>query len=317
MSSGSHATTNPSAHGHFDPVAAGPLARGGAILKEAGVRWAGDACYRMGAALAYYAIFSIFPLLLVSVTILGFLLGDDPSNREKVLDALSNVLSEQFRATLDETLASMQSHQTARGVGAIVGIATLLFGASGVFSELETSLNTIWRVTEEPDSAIGTTVRRALREKAISFAAVVGAGAVLLASLVLSTALSAFGNVAERVIPEALLWRAIDTAVSLILATLLLAVVYRVLPRTRVAWRDVLGGAFVAALLFSLLKHALAWYLGHVGSYAAYGAVGAILGLLSWIYLVSLLVFFGAEITRVYAERAGSVAKREAGRTVP
>lgn len=293
---------------HFDAL--GALKRTFDILKEAGSRWVDDACYRMGASLAYYAIFSIFPLLLLAVTILGFFLGDDPSTRARVLGSVSSFLSPQFQSLLDDTLKSMQSHETARGVGAVIGLLTLLFGASGVFSELETSLNTIWRVKAAPSSSFGHTVLFAIRDKAIAFAAVVGAGVVLLLSLLVSTALSAFSGAAEHVIPNAFLWSCVATLVTLAIATGLFAVLFRLLPQTDVAWRDVFGGAVFTALLFALLKHLLAWYLGHLGSYAAYGAVGAVLGLLTWIYLASLLVFMGAEITRVYAEKEGSAAKK-------
>jgi membrane protein len=277
------------------------------ILAEAGSRWSDDNCDRMSASLAYYAIFSIFPLLLLAVTILGFFLGHDPSTREKLLASVAKALSPEFRALLDETLASMQSHETARGVGALVGVATLFFGASGVFAELDASLNAIWRVKARATEGVGASILRLLHGKAISFAIVVAAGVVLLVSLLVSTALGAFNNAAEQIVPVAFVWREVDAGVSLALTTLLLAVVYRALPRTTVAWRDVLGGAFLTAFLFSILKHILAWYLEHIGSYAAYGAVGAILGLLTWIYLVGMLLLYGAEVTRVYAEREGSL----------
>jgi membrane protein len=297
-------------HSRFD-FARG-LKRAAIILKEAGVRWVDDGCYRMGASLAYYAIFSIFPLLLVAVTALGFFLGDDPSTRERVVSSVSHILSPQFRQLLDETLANLQAHESARGVSAAIAVVTIFFGASGAFAELDTALNKIWRVKAEPSAGFTTALLRALRDKAIAFAAVAGAGAALLMSLLVSTALAAFSGAVARFIPDAILWRSIDALVSIALATLVFALVFRTLPRTHVAWRDVLGGAFFTALLFSVLKHLLAWYLGHVGGYAAYGAVGAVLGLLTWIYLVSLVMFFGAEMTRVYAEREGSFAKQRA-----
>jgi membrane protein len=284
-----------------------PMRRGAAILKEAGVRWWDDGCDRMGASLAFYALFSIFPLVLIAVVLLGILLGRDPGSQERLVASVSGVVSPQFRALLDATLTSLQSHQKARGVGAGVGIVTLVFGASGVFSELQISLNAIWRVQAAPSSAFRTTILRALEDKAISLAAVGVAGAVLLTSLFVGIGLSALGGAAPSV-PGALFWRGIDAIVSLGTVTLIFVVVFRLIPRTYVAWRDVIGGAFVTALLFNGLKGLFTWYLGHIGSYAAYGAVGGVLGLLMWIYLVSLLVFFGAEVTRVYAERDGSRA---------
>ena len=281
----------------------GLFRRAAAIVAEAGVRWVSDGCYRMGASLAFYALFSLFPLLLVAVAVVGFLLGGDPASRGRLVASAASFFSAPSRALLDDTLLSLETHRTARGVGALVGTVTLIFGASGVFSELQASLNTIWRVKVDPSRAFRTTVVRALEDQALSFAAVAVAGVVLLASLFISTVLS----VLDGIVPSALVWHGLEALVSFGLTTILFAIVFRILPRTTVAWRDVLGGALFTALLFSVLKHLLAWYLGSIGSYAAYGAVGAVLGLLMWIYLVSLLVFFGAELTRVYAEREGSL----------
>ncbi len=295
-------------HPPSDAGGHGWLHRALGIVKEAGVRWSDDGCDRMGASLAYYAIFSIFPLLLIAVTLLGFFLGADPANREKLLGSVANALSPESRTLIDGTLTSMQSHETARGVGALVGAASLLFGASGVFTELDTSLNRIWRVKDAPTTGFRTTILRVIKGKAMALLAVLAAGAVLLTSLLVSTALGALGGVAAHVVPNALAWQGVEALVSLGLVTLLFASVFRALPRTAVAWSDVFGGALFSAFLFSVLKHLLAWYLSHIGSYAAYGAVGAVLGLLTWIYLASLVVFFGAELTRVYAEREGSIA---------
>jgi membrane protein len=291
-----------------------PIWRRAALLKEAGVRWWDDGCYRMGASLAFYALFSIFPLLLVAVVALGFLLGRDPASPGRVVASVASILSPQFKALLDDTLTSMQSHQAARGVGAVVGVLTLVFGASGVFSELQTSLNAIWRVKSAPSSAFGTTILRALEDKALAFAAVAAAAAVLLTSLFVGIALTALGGTADSdALLGALLWEGVEAIVSLGLVTVLFAVVFRLIPRTYVAWRDALVGAFTSALLFSVLKRLLAWYLGHIGGYAAYGAVGGVLGFLMWIYLVTLLVFFGAEVTCVYAEREAHRSDGSAG----
>ena len=317
MSSGKRAHTLPTrVPRHFPRFdIGGRVKRIAGVIADAASGWVDDACYRTAASLAYYAIFSIFPLLLVAVTVLGFLLGGDPSSRERIVASASNVLSPQFRALLDDTLASMQAHAQARGIGAVVGIITLVFGASGVFSELDTALNSIWGVREETSSGLRTTILRAVRDKAIAFAAVAGAGAILLASLLVSTALTAVGAAFERVVPGAIVWRDADALVSLGLATLVFAAIFRTIPRLHVAWKDVLGGAFFTAVAFGVLKHLLAWYLGHIGSYAAYGAVGAVLALLTWIYLVSLVLLFGAELTRAYAEREGSLSESRAMRS--
>jgi membrane protein len=278
------------------------------LLKEAGTRWSDDQCLRLGAAFSYYAVFSIFPLLLLCVTSVGFIVGHDASIRERILDYVSNSGAHELRPLMDQTLTSMKEHSTARGIGAVVGFVTLLFGASGVFSELESAFNVIWRVKAPPSRSFLQTVLATVKDKALSFLVVLGAGCALLLSLLVSAALSAVDSTASQVVKSPILWLLVETGVSIGMLTALLAAMYQMIPRTKVAWRDVLGGALLTAFLFTALKRLFAWYLGHIGSYAAYGAVGGVLGLLAWIYLASLLLFFGAEVTRVYAERFGSLA---------
>jgi membrane protein len=282
------------------------------LLKDAGIRWNDDNCLRLGASLAYYAVFSIFPLLLLAVTVVGFLLGHDPATRTKLLDSVANATSPEFKTLFDQTLSNMQTHETARGIGAVIGLITLLVGASAVFSELETTLNQIWRVKVAPTKGVWGTVVGLVKGKALSFAVVVGTAVAILASLGLSTALSSIDETVEGAAPGAVthvtVWIVAEAIGSVGFLTLVLAVMFRLIPQTPVQWRDVLGGALLTALLFTGSKRLLAWYLGHVGSYAAYGAVGGLLGLLTWVYLASLFLFYGAEFTRLYAERHGSLA---------
>ncbi len=273
------------------------------VLVETARRWVDDRCYRLAASLAYYAIFSLFPLLLLAVTVLGYALGEGSTTRNELLDSLTGATgSPAVRTLLDETLSSMQAHRTARGVGAVLGLATLAFGASGVFSELSTSLDAIWRVKGGTTDTTWQSVLGYLRDKLLSLMLVGVAGVLLLGSLVVSTLLAA-ATPSRGGLP----WSTIELVASVLLLTLVLATLFRVVPRAPVTWRDVLVGAFIAALLLTVLKHSMAWYLAHLGSYAAYGAVGAILGLLLLIYVSSLVVFFGAELTRVFAERFGSL----------
>jgi membrane protein len=277
------------------------------LLKDAAGRWSDDQCYRFGASLSYYAVFSIFPLLLLCITAFGFVMGRDASVGGRVLDYVSKSSVPELRPLLGETLTSMQAHKTARGVGAAVGVVTLFFGASGVFSELEATLNVVWRVRAPKTRSIWQMLLEVVRGRALAFVVVLGAGVALLFSLLVSTALSALDTTLREVGRGPVAWLLVETVVSIGLLTALFAAMYRMIPRTAVEWRDVFFGALIAAVLFTALKHILAWYLGHIGSYAAYGAVGGILGLLTWIYLASLILFFGAEVTRVYAERYGSL----------
>jgi membrane protein len=277
------------------------------LARDAGVRWYDDGCYRLGASLAYYALFSLFPLLLLSVTSVGYILGDDASVRQNLVRSIAGAVSPESRALLNQTLQSMQTHRTARGVGAIVGVAALLLGASGVFSELESSLNAIWRVKRVPTNGIWATALQAVKAKAFSFLVVVGAAASLLASLVVSTYMGAFGDSATNAAWWRTTWRTGENVLSVSFLALLLAGVYRVVPQTSVKWRDVFGPALATSLLLVGLKNLLAWYLAHIASFAAYGAVGAVLALLTWIYAANLVLFYGAELSRINAERFGSL----------
>jgi membrane protein len=278
------------------------------VARDAGERWVDDACYRLSASLAYYALFSIFPLLLLAVTSVGFVLGSDDSARHELLNSVASQ-SPEFRALLDQTLQSMQAHRTARGVGAVVGGVALLLGASAVFSELETSLDFIWRVKPAPTKGIWSFLLEALKSKALSFIIVVAAATALLASLAVTTTLGAIsGTTTSAAGAGKTLWQLVDIAVSLASLTGLFAAIYRVVPQTKVEWSDVWGAAVLTSGLFSALKVLLSWYLAHLGSYAAYGAVGGVLGLLTWTYVASAVLFYGAEVSRVYAERFGSLS---------
>lgn len=279
----------------------------GVLLRDAGVRWSDDACYRLGASLAYYALFSLFPLALIALTAIGVFLGDGDSVRQHLIAFVGGTTSPESRVLLDQTLQSMQTHRTARGIGAIVGALTLLLGASGVFSELQSSLNLIWRVKAASQSGIWASLLYALRAKVYSFAVVLAAAIALLASLILSTALGTAGSGTFALqVGVRVFWRILEACGSVGLLALLLAATYRIVPQTRVVWRDVLGAALFTSFLLSGLKYLLAWYLAHLTSYAAYGAVGGVLGLLTWIYLATLVVLYGAEFSRLYAERFGS-----------
>lgn len=189
----------------------------------------------------------------------------------------------------------------------MVGVAALLLGASGVFSELESSLNAIWRVKRVPTNGIWATVLQAVKAKAFSFLVVVGAAASLLASLVVSTYMGAFGDSATNAAWWRTTWRTGENFLSVSFLALLLAGVYRVVPQTSVKWRDVFVPALATSLLLVGLKNLLAWYLAHIASFAAYGAVGAVLALLTWIYAANLVLFYGAELSRINAERFGSL----------
>jgi YihY family inner membrane protein len=271
-----------------------------------------DECYRLGASLAFYALFSLFPLLLLLVAAVGFVLSGGETARHQLLGFFGGE-SPELRTLVDATLKGLQAHSTARGVGAVVGFIALIVGASGVFSELQSSFDFIWRVEARPARGIWSTVLDAVRSKALAFAIVIGAAVALLGSLAVGTALEAFGRASANEGAGALLWRVVESATSLVLVACLCAAMYRVVPQTGVRWRDVIRGSVVASLLFTALKGLLAWILADMGNYAAYGALGGVLGLLTWIYGASLVLLYGAELCCLDADRHRHVARAQEG----
>jgi membrane protein len=281
------------------------LRRVGQLFTDAGSAFLEDHCWRRSASLSYCAVFSIFPLLLLCVVALGFVLGDDDSTRRRLVASFSDAVTPASRSLIDDTLHSLQTHRTVRGVGAAVGIVTLLFGASGVFAELESSLDSIWRVPEEKHESTFRAILSALRSRAFSFLAVIGAALVLLVSLGLSTALASMTGRAAHEDSGAWLWRAVEMVSSLVLQAALIATLFRVIPHVKLRWRDVLAGAVVTSIGLALSKVVFGLYLTHLGGYAAYGAVGMVLALLLWIYIAAMVVFYGAEVCHAYTRLFG------------
>jgi membrane protein len=271
----------------------------------------------MGASLAYYALFSLFPLLLVAVTAFGFVLGQGSETRTQILASVDTGAPE-IRTLVEQTLVNLESHRTARGIGAIVGLIALVVSASAVFGELDASLNTIWRChaktsakKEEPFfRSAWHTVVDTVRQKLVSMTLVLCTALLLLASLAASTVIDALTGSASQLLPVPLVWQFVEPLTSIAFLAFAFAALFKTIPDCKIAWKDVLPAGALTAVAFTLVKRLLTYYLTTVAGYSAYGAVGAVLALLTWIYLVSLIVFFGAEFSRVYAERHGSLAPK-------
>ncbi len=282
------------------------------LFRKAFDRWYDDDCLRLGAALAYYALFSIFPLALLCMTAVGIFLGEGDETRLRILALLH--LPPDSGAVVNDTLVAMQRHQSPGGFGAIVGFILLFLGASAVFSELDFAFNRFWRVPVPTSQGFWANVLDFLRTKLAALALVVVVGAVVLVSLIVGTALGAIESYVAYILPFAWAWDLIETFVSMALLTLTFAALFRVLPDTDVTWRDVGWGAFLTTFLVTLSKRVIAWYLAHLGSFAAYGAVGGVLALVTWMYMTALIVYFGGEFSRVYAEERGSLRPALANR---
>jgi membrane protein len=273
------------------------------LLKETADAWVDDKAFRMGAALAYYSLFSLAPLLLIAIAIAGLVFGEQAA-RGEVMGQLRGVAGDQTAAAIEEILAHA-GREGGSVWATVIGLVVLLFGASGVFVELQNALDTIWKVMPRPGRAVWEVVR----ERLLSFAVIFGAGFLVVVSLAVTAALHALDGILAPVVSlpgGAGLWLGVNFVLSFALLTLLFAMIYKVLPDAEIAWRDVWVGAVLTAILFTVGKYLIGLYLGHSTLTSAFGAAGSVILLLSWIYYSSLILLFGAEFTHVYARHSGS-----------
>ncbi len=272
-----------------------------ALLKQAATQWSEDNALRLSAALAYYSIFSIAPLLVIAVAISGRLFG-----QEAAQGLLARQLHDLVGSKAAEGIEGMvqSANKPANSVVAgIMGTVTLLLGASGIFGELKDALNTIWKVKAKP----GQGVMKYVRERLLSFGMVLVIGFIMLVSLTLTTALAGLTAYLGSAFPFSKTLVAIfGFALSYGVATLLFAAIFKILPDAKVRWREVWIGAAVTGLLFEIGKFLLGFYLGRESTASAYGAATSAVLLLLWVYYASLILLFGAEFTQVYAQATGS-----------
>lgn len=269
------------------------------MLKAAGADFVEDNALRLSAALAYYAIFSIAPLLVIAIAVAGLIFGAEAA-RGEIQGQLSGMIGADAAKGVQSMVESAGEKATGGVWATIIGVAAMLFGASGVFAQLKDALNTIWEVKTKAGLGIWGFVR----ERLLSFGMVLVIGFLLLTSLLLSTALGAAGNWFSHLLSTpAWVWQIVNFLVSFGVITLLFALIFKVLPDVTVGWRAVWVGALFTSLLFNLGKFLLAWYLS--GQSSSYGVAGAAVVLLLWVYYASCILFAGAEFTQVYAAAHG------------
>lgn len=276
------------------------------VARDTVVDWKDDEAPRLSASLAYYALFSIAPLLIVAIAIAG-LVFDEGAAREQMLDTIGGLLGEEGRQGV-ETLLGGVARPSANVAAAVVGVLVLLFGATGAFAQLQEALNRVWEVRPKPRQGL----RHVVRKRLLSLGIVLGVGFLLIVSLVLSAALAALGRYMSAVLPaNETAWFVVNSAVALVVLTAAFAVIFKFLPDARIGWRDVLLGAAITAALFEVGKLLLGLYLGTRGLGSAYGAAGSVMAILIWVYYASLIFFLGAEFTQVWATRRGSPIEPE------
>jgi membrane protein len=270
------------------------------LLRETAISWDAHKAPKMGAALAYYTALSLAPLVVLVVGMVS-LFVEQNSARAEIVAQFSAMLSKEGGATVDAILAH-SAKQNASVWATIAGTAVLLIGASGVFGELQDSLNTIWEVPPRERVWLGL-----IRERLLSFAMVFVLGFLVLVSLLLSAAIAAIGVYLKNWAPGFdVFWESVNSVISFGVVTVLFASLFRFLPDIKIAWGDVWLGALLAAALFILGKFLLGFYIGRSAFASTYGAAGSLIIVLFWVYYSSQIFFFGAEFTRAYARCCGS-----------
>ncbi|MDB6129727.1 MAG: putative rane protein [Verrucomicrobiales bacterium] len=269
------------------------------LLKQTFKEWNEDKAPRLGAAMAYYTIFSIAPILIISITIAGKLMDNAQG---QILDQVQGMLGDKGREAV-ESMVEAANKPVQSAVATITAFATLLFGAAGVFIQLKDALNTIWKVKETTASGIMAYIKKYF----LSFSMVLGLGFLLLVSLVMSAGLAMVGSYLNGWFKGMeVVMNLISFGVSFGLISVLFALLFKFLPDQRVAWKDVGIGAVLTSFCFVVGKFALGFYLGKASTVSAYGAAGSLVVMLLWVYYSAQILFFGAEFTQVYAKRHGS-----------
>ena len=271
-----------------------------AVVKEAGQEWLDDDATRLSAALAFYTILSIAPLLVIATAVTGMVLGDEAANGQ--LERQVRGFSGDAAAEVLKTTVQNADRPKTGALATVIGVVTLLFGASGVFGELQGALNTAWDVKPKP----GRGVWGIVRDRFLSFGMVLVVGFLLLVSLFVTATLSAVGDRLTGMVPGLpTLMLVANFVLSFAVVTLLFAAIFKVLPDAKIAWRDVWFGAAVTAGLFTLGKYLIGLYLGTAGIATPFGAAGSVVAFVVWVYYSGLIVFFGAELTQVVARHRG------------
>lgn len=270
------------------------------VVRDTVGSWSADGAPRMAAALAYYTTFSVGPLLLISIALAGVVFDPDAARRE-ILNQVTGLVGLQGAEAIATVVENAGRNKDGSLFAAIVGGVVLLFGAGGVFGELQASLNHIWRVQKRK----GRGIPGYLKDRFFSFTMVMGIAFVLLVSLVVSAALQALEGVVQAWTGDAAVMKVLYAAASFGVLTGLFALIFKGVPDARTRWGDVWLGAAITAALFTLGKFAIGLYLGKSGVAGIYGAAGSLVVFLIWIYYSAQILFLGAEFTRAWAEHRG------------
>jgi membrane protein len=269
------------------------------LLKESVSEFMKDDALTLGAALAFYTALSLAPLVVLLMWTAGAL-GED--TQQKIVGELMALVGREAGEAVKTVAESAESQPSIGTFAGIFSIVALLFSATGVFGQLQHAMNLVWNVEAKP----GNSIMSFIRTRLLSLGMLATIGFLLLVSLVISAALSAaLGLVGDRLPGADFIWRIIDLVASLLVFSLIFAAIFKLLPDVKITWRSVAFGAFLTAVFFTIGKTLIGLYLGRSSMASSYGAAGSLLVLLVWVYYSSLILFFGAELTQVWAKRRG------------
>ena len=272
------------------------------LLKTAAFDWVDDGAMRLSSSLAYYAIFSLAPLLVILISMAGVFFGEEAA-RGQIAQQIATLAGKGAGEAIQSAVQSSAAHQSTGMLATVIGTALLFFGASTVFAELKDALNTICGVVVKPGRPFLTLVH----DRFFSFSIVLAIGFLLLVSLVISVLLAALGHyMSGRFQFPPAVWQAWDFVISFAVISGLFAMIFKLLPNVKLRWRDVWLGGMTTSLLFTLGKFAIGYYLATSSIASSFGAAGSVVIVLAWIYYSSCILFFGAEITKGYARTFGS-----------
>jgi membrane protein len=266
------------------------------------VQWVNNEPFELAAALSYYTLFSLTPVLVIAIGIAGIAFGHETA-QQQILETIQDLIGPEGTEAVRVMIQNLSSRPETGRISTLLGFVVLFFGAGGVVAELQSALDKIWEVTPKPSSALWGF----LRQRFISFAMVLAIGFLLLISLIASAILTSLTELLGQFVgATAVIIYVLDIVVSFFFVTLLFAMIYKFVPDARIQWRDVAIGSALTAFLFTIGKFCIGLYLGTSGITSVYGAAGSLITILLWVYYSSLIFFFGAQFTRTYASEYGS-----------
>ncbi|MER3463156.1 MAG: ribonuclease BN [Chitinophagaceae bacterium] len=275
------------------------------IIRETGSAFSEDNAFKLSASLSYYTLFALGPVLIIIISLAGIFLGRD-AVEGRLYGEMKNLLGDEASIQIQQIIAN-HHHSHSSTTGAIIGFVILLIGATGVFTEMQGSINFIWSVKARPEKSW----LKYLINRLLSFLLVLGLGFVLIVSLITNTILTLMSDKLMRFFHNytIYLFNLVNTAIILVVITMLFAIIFKVLPDARIKWKDAIIGSAVTAVLFLIGKFLIGYYIERAKLDITYGTAAAIIVILTWVYYTALILYFGAEFTKIYAIHAGSGIK--------